>query len=190
MGHVDMGLSQISHLQLRISTLILNEKKPTLQSSRRPTHTPGEGLVLPLSCIRRQWGKWRWRWNGKPPGGVFPSFTHADELSHVLRSALALAHPEIGICTSAAWWVRISNHEKSATCNHNHNYGISDPDLLNHSELLLFLGRKFVGSIQKNSPKNHGIQCGPILYLYTSLYNYILPFKKKTTNVIKYTIVP
>ena len=143
-----MGLSQISHLQLRISTLLLNEKSQQFKFKKANTR-PGEGHDLPLSCIRRHRGKWRWSWNGKPPGGVFPSFHLSGWAESRFEGALALAHPE-------DWDLHFCclNHEKSASLNHNHNYGISDPDLLNHSEIPLFLGRKFVGSIQKKQPNS------------------------------------
>lgn len=49
MGHVDMGLSQISHLQLRISTLILNEKSQHFKV-QEGQHTPQE-KVSSFPCL-------------------------------------------------------------------------------------------------------------------------------------------
>ena len=94
-----------------------------------------------------------------------------DELSHVFLSARIGSPEDWDFCTSAADFIRISNHEKSATCNHNHNYRGHDPDLLKPFKKPMILGRKFVGFIR---PKNYWIRWGPIsifIYYINKIYN-------------------
>lgn len=86
---------KISHLQLQISTLLLNEKSQHFKFKKANTHPRRRSCPSPCLAFADIWGSDVDVGMGNHQVECF--HLSADELSHVLRSALALAHPEIGI---------------------------------------------------------------------------------------------
>ena len=158
----------------------LMKKSQQFKVQEGQTHTPGEIVTLPLSCIRRHRGEvtltleWETTRRSVSHLSILP-----DELSHVLEGALALAHPEDwDFCTSAADFIRISNHEKAATCNLTTTTGSVRPRSIEAFQKTDDLGfRKYL--LVPFALRIMGFG-GAQFYIYLHIL-YILPFKTNYT---------